>query len=621
MQTATGPLTPDHDVWTREEAIETFGVTYLHSGSWRDPIREVLGGRPADPFSPGFSTTSEADAISRVRKAAKKDAEREVSDIDTLLESRPVKMRLAVARNFRIMRGGQIGILATESILDSRRREHREVLRNGVAPEIDRLPSEVVLPTVLAVGCPVHVVDTRKFPAQSMETRTVEIARLHVVDPEPGSGLTADIRYEVPTVMGLLGFEGGSRSASLTGTPSGLAAFIDEGAARAHADRYARGVFAKLNWQGNGAAPAPGTDAPPVHADRGGPERPVDVRTPMGPAKGTPPANGQADPRPVEPPVRAAPVEPNRVDPVEGHPASEAPLHGAPFASPAAADETAPVEAVVAKEPSSPGPAGIPPVPFYDLDRDGVAVPAAPDVSEELEAVWYPVEAGAGPAQPVAGVPEILVEVRPRRERRGGRLSRLASFLRRKDRNTNIAGSAAVEHGDRAEPPLADYPEPDPVNVEVPRDPDAGKAMPTDRDPGLGALVMAAIEVSLDLSAHASEVPVPGMPATGGGPRSDAATDLVPAGPPPGEVESEGPAHAMPDPEPEPFRFDGREGPMPELRAFLARGGLGLCRAAGAGPSIAVRSVEAVTGGRTASTPVARSTPEPMHEEPRLKAA
>jgi hypothetical protein len=251
--------------WTRAAAIEAFGVRYVQRRSWREPVVEALGSHAtAEEALEGCRTyATESSAIQRVQAEAREDATRELDRCDAFLDARSVRFRLSLARTWRVARRKEVGILATSSILEQRRREQRALLRNGVSVPVRRLPDPIRLPVLLDEGVMVHVVDTRGFPRSPLRIESRPILALSFVEAPSHPDFDQLVRYRVRNLDGL-GYDHVARSGDrLSGAPTGVEVFLELSGAEGFVGGYATDVLARL---GRPDAPLPAidhvTDAP-----------------------------------------------------------------------------------------------------------------------------------------------------------------------------------------------------------------------------------------------------------------------------------------------------------------------------------------------------------------------
>lgn len=237
--------------WTRTTAIEAFGVTYLHDDAEGKPIREVLGRREPHPWEALHSTmtafSTDGEAILHACSLARDKAEREIEEIDARMSGRGTRLRLALARNWKPAREREIGLLATESILDRRRRECQDILEKGVRPEVKRLPDDVRIPIVLPLALPVHVVDMRGFPEREVTLREATIVARDFIEAHDHPGYDILPRYRVEGLEGTFSYDQDSIvHKTLEGTPDGLRIFLLKQFALAHIHGFSNIVQDRL---------------------------------------------------------------------------------------------------------------------------------------------------------------------------------------------------------------------------------------------------------------------------------------------------------------------------------------------------------------------------------------
>lgn len=250
------PILSPHDnfprptAWTRTTAIEAFGVTYLHDTAKGAPIREVLGKREAPPSAPGSTVTAHAtdgEALAYASNLARAEAQRELDDIETHLAGKGTRLRLALARNWKPAREREVGLLATESIMDRRRRECREIIEKGVRLPVQRLPEGLRMPIVLPLHLPVHVVDMREFPMREVQLEESHIVAHSFVEVEDHPAYDVVVRYHVHRMPGSFSYDHpGLVHRTLEGTPEGLRIFLLRGAAVDHIHDFSQTVQDRL---------------------------------------------------------------------------------------------------------------------------------------------------------------------------------------------------------------------------------------------------------------------------------------------------------------------------------------------------------------------------------------
>ena len=392
--------------WSRAAAIEAFGVRYVQRRTWRDPVVEALGAHvTAEEALEGARTfPSESAAIQRVQAEAREEATRELDRCDAFLEARSIRLRLALARTWRFARRREVGVLATASILEQRRREQRSLLRNGVSVSVRRLPDPVRLPHLLDLGALVHVVDTRAVPHKPLRIESRPILALSFVEAPSHPEFDQLVRYRVRGLDGLGHDHARPGAERLSGAPSGVEVFLDMDRADAFVASYAADVLARL---GRSDAPLPPVErvvdpveppvvpAPTVQTPEAVPPAPAPAASPAEPPVASIAAAPEPDVRPVPTPLGTAASEagvaavaaalafdlPAEPDSDRPSPVSADPSEGA-AASQAVPDSVATLEGVVPTR-AAPG--------MTDLDTaesvgsviDAPAPEAAADVTSE----------------------------------------------------------------------------------------------------------------------------------------------------------------------------------------------------------------------------------------------
>lgn len=221
----------DQPSWTvdRKTAIGLFGATYIHGGSWKEPIVEVLGQRTADPDPvKGRNLFDNEDkAVAHVRQLARDHAEAAEAQADAFYSDRKTRLALWWATRIYSARRKATGLLATEAVIAQARREGRQILKNGVVPRIVRIPEILRLPQVLGIGTPVVVVDARNFPTGPIRLLSDRILERSVVEVSAHPAFDVVVRYRLETLPGLLGYDvAAGDDGELTGAPEGTAVFL-----------------------------------------------------------------------------------------------------------------------------------------------------------------------------------------------------------------------------------------------------------------------------------------------------------------------------------------------------------------------------------------------------------
>ena len=242
---------PKSTRWTRTTAIEAFGVTYLHDSAEGAPIREVLGRREPHPWEGLHSVVTafatDGEAIGYACTLAREEAEREIESIDGQMSKKGTRFRLALARNWKPAREREIGLLATESILDRRRRQCMEILDRGVRPEVRRLPEGLRMPIVLPLGIPVHVVDMRGFPEREVSLREATVVGREFVEAQDHPGYDILARYRIDGLEGTFSYDQDELvHKTFEGTPDGLRIFLLRAHALAHIHDFSSVVQDRL---------------------------------------------------------------------------------------------------------------------------------------------------------------------------------------------------------------------------------------------------------------------------------------------------------------------------------------------------------------------------------------
>ena len=242
------PIVSPHDnfprptAWTRTTAIEAFGVTYLHDTSKGAPIREVLGSREPPLPTPGSVVTahgSDGAAIAYANSIARAEAEREIADIDTHLDGKVNRLKLGLARNSLFARNKLTGLLATESIMDRRRRECLDIVENGVRTQVRRLPESLRMPIVLPINLALYVVDMRDFPLREVQLTEARIQSHSFVEVEGHPAFDVLVRYHVEGMQGAFSYDHPALlHKTLESTPDGVRVFLLKAAALDHITEF-----------------------------------------------------------------------------------------------------------------------------------------------------------------------------------------------------------------------------------------------------------------------------------------------------------------------------------------------------------------------------------------------
>lgn len=257
LQAAGRPIEID-----REMAMAEFGVTYVHAGSYAEPIQEIIGRHGPETLpdrSDGIFFTCEADATRHVRELARRHAERELA----LASTRTVgdRMQLWMALQFPFLRKRYGAAVVITQINRDRRTRARRLLSEGFTPAVDRLPDMLRLPAVLATGATVFSVDASHPLTSPPRIEERQIASRHAI-PASGNPFDAVIRYRVTDTPGLAAFDTVSRvERQLQRYPDGIEIFLTRKAAEEFLDGICRRVqrslsAMRLSIAGRDTAPA-----------------------------------------------------------------------------------------------------------------------------------------------------------------------------------------------------------------------------------------------------------------------------------------------------------------------------------------------------------------------------
>lgn len=226
----------------RATAINRLGVSYAHEGSFRNPVRELLGRREHnfDPLSECSLFDAEGDALAHVRALARDEAGKQLSRTATFFEDGSLKFRLWLARNWAVMRRREVGILATHAIMDKARRDYDAIARSGLRIDVVRLADSMRLPAVIDLETPVWVLDTSAFPKADISLREDRIIAWSFVDLQHHPDYDVLIRYRLADTVGSFGYDfGDADSEELQSTRSDVAVFLSESAARRKLSMFA----------------------------------------------------------------------------------------------------------------------------------------------------------------------------------------------------------------------------------------------------------------------------------------------------------------------------------------------------------------------------------------------
>jgi hypothetical protein len=255
------------DVILRLDAIEVFGVTYAHEGSWKSPIQEILGfrHRDPDPFSRKTYFDTEQEALEHVRNLALAEAERELAEADTMLSDRKLMLRLWLARNWALVRRHTLGDLTTHAILANRRDTAQRILDQGPQVRFERMPDVMRMPAILEVGTDVWVFDARGFPERPVNIRKDIVAGITFHKHDDGVfDLVA--RYTIAETGGVFSYDrAGTDGDRLDGPPGQAEVFLTEERARARLAAFTEKVMTSLR----GAEPYLMLPAPVMQPDVG----------------------------------------------------------------------------------------------------------------------------------------------------------------------------------------------------------------------------------------------------------------------------------------------------------------------------------------------------------------
>lgn len=225
------PHAPFQGLLERTDCIRTFGATYLHGGSHREPIREILGRHPRDPDPARDHRcfASREVAVAHVRGLARQDAEADLARLDGSVTPTGTRVRLWLARNWPSYRRHEVGPLASQAILAARRREQRDVLRHGYEPRVILLPDGLRFPVLIDVGAPVWVLDLSRFPHERVSLKVDEVVGRSVLNLDDHPLFDALVRYELGDTPGLFGLDSSDPSTSkLSGPDDVVRAFMSE---------------------------------------------------------------------------------------------------------------------------------------------------------------------------------------------------------------------------------------------------------------------------------------------------------------------------------------------------------------------------------------------------------
>jgi hypothetical protein len=176
---------------SRTQAIRALGVTYMHSGDWREPVVELLG---ADRlvFSGQRAFPSEEAAVQFVREQSRAQANRDVASAEAMMGGFLVPTRLWLARNSHFFRRREVGLIQTEAIASQRLRSARRILAADNPVEIVRLPNDIAMPPLFSINEKVWVVDSRGHPREAPRM-TPSAVRERLVSG--GGGTAHAVRY------------------------------------------------------------------------------------------------------------------------------------------------------------------------------------------------------------------------------------------------------------------------------------------------------------------------------------------------------------------------------------------------------------------------------------------
>jgi hypothetical protein len=210
--------------------MSVFGVTYVHSGGWLDPVVELLGRQtPESVFehSEGMFFSIESDAVRYVRTLARRHADDCLAERSQFLSRKADMTRLAAARNFPALRTRYSMLLAEDEILKRKEASAVRLLKNGFTPKISRIPASLRFPRVLQMGADIHVVDYRNFLRNPVRIRTEKIVERIIVPASKGGIFDAVVRYSVSNMKGLAGYDTTDPSvAKLSRYATGIELFI-----------------------------------------------------------------------------------------------------------------------------------------------------------------------------------------------------------------------------------------------------------------------------------------------------------------------------------------------------------------------------------------------------------
>lgn len=246
---ATQRSTPVH----RADAISRLGVSYAHEGSWRNPVKEMLGRRAFnfDPMSEAVLFETEEDAVKHVVELARNDAEKQLARGDGFFANRAVKARLWLARNWAAMRRKDVGILATHAILENARDEYAQVLTIGPRVTVRRLGDLIRLPAVIDVETPVWVLDTSRFPKGDIVLQEDRIVSWSFVDVMGHPEYDVMIRYRLADTVGSFAYDYAEPEGDeLQSNRSDVTVFLSEAAARQKLAVFAHDARAALERVG-----------------------------------------------------------------------------------------------------------------------------------------------------------------------------------------------------------------------------------------------------------------------------------------------------------------------------------------------------------------------------------
>ncbi len=178
---------------SRTQAIRALGVTYVHSGDWREPIVELLGAdRPV--FAGQRSFPTEEAAIQFVREQSRAQAERDVASAEAMMNGFLVPTRLWLARNSHFFRRREVGLIQTEAIASQRLQAARRILATDHPVEIVRLPADIALPPLFAISERVWIVDSRGHPREAPRMAPSAVRERLL---SGGSGTAHTVRYMI----------------------------------------------------------------------------------------------------------------------------------------------------------------------------------------------------------------------------------------------------------------------------------------------------------------------------------------------------------------------------------------------------------------------------------------